>query len=255
MWMSNLRRYCLLLLPLCLLMLSLSGCMSDTTYAPVVNAWHQPAAKSGAYRVRKGDTVYSIAWAFGLDYRALAAANNLRAPYEIHPGQKLRMTTQRRHEKIVKVYVANQHTSKNYVAKRKQAVSYKRLVWRSKPMFGWQWPARGRVVQGFSASRAGNKGINIAGRLGEPIRAAAAGRVVYSGDGLRAYGNLLIIKHNDSYLSAYAYNKKLLVAVGQWVRRGQMIATMGRNDAGRSLLHFEIRRNGRPINPMLLLKR
>ncbi len=263
-------RDCGLLFCTLLLAVSLCACMSNTSYAPVVNAWQQPAAKLGTYLVRKGDTVYSIAWAFGLDYRALAAANDLHSPYEIRPGQRLRMTTQPHRaithahapqavipgrvyspesERVVKVYAAKKkHWAKQKINKRVHQ------AWASRPVSHWQWPARGRVIQGFSNTLAGNKGINIAGRLGEPVRAAAGGQVVYSGDGVRGYGNLLIIKHNDSYLSAYAYNKRLLVKLGDWVRPGQEIAEMGRNNAGRVLLHFEIRRNGKPVNPMKYLR-
>ncbi len=247
----------------CLLSISLllSGCLSNTSYAPVVNAWQQPEAQSGTYLVRKGDTVYSIAWTFGLDYRALAAANGLRPPYPLRPGQRLRMSAPPR----PRTYVATKSRPKAAVPvpeRRGQVVKvYSRpakrqtqTVWRNKPAPRWSWPARGRVVQGFSANLTGNRGINISGRLGEPVHAAASGVVVYSGDGVRGYGNLLIIKHNDSYLSAYAYNRKLLVRLGQRVRAGQTIAEMGRNNAGRVMLHFEIRRNGRPVNPERYLR-
>jgi lipoprotein NlpD len=118
---------------------------------------------------------------------------------------------------------------------------------------GWFWPAQGKVVKGFSLASGGNRGIEIVGRVGEPVFASAGGKVVYSGSGLRGYGNLIIIKHNDSYLSAYAHNKRLLVKEGMQVKAGQIIALMGNNDAGQVLLHFEIRRNGKPINPMLFL--
>ena len=100
-----------------------------------------------------------------------------------------------------------------------------------------------------------NTGINISGHYAQPVRAAASGIVVYSGAGVRGYGNLIILKHNDSYLSAYAYNDKLLVSLGERVRAGQKIASMGRNDAGKTLLHFEIRKNGRPVDPMRFLRR
>ena len=115
----------------------------------------------------------------------------------------------------------------------------------------WVWPSKGKVVDSFSTL---NKGINIAGSSGEPIVATAAGKVVYSGEGLRGYGNLIIIKHNRIYLSAYAHNKRVNVKEGDWVRQGQKIAEMGSSGANRVMLHFEIRKAGKPINPMLLLK-
>lgn len=221
--------------------LLLVGCTNAPgSYAPIVNVnsqqQRQSTAKLGYYRVRRGDTLYSIAWAYGLDYRALAAANSLSAPYRINPGQMIRVRG---------------------VSKRRSYAERQRLIIvRNKtPVKSWRWPARGKVIGRYSRKLSGNKGINIAGRYAEPVRAAAGGRVVYSGDGVRGYGNLIIVKHNNSYLSAYAYNKRNLVRVGQTVRQGQVIAQMGRTNAGRVMLHFEIRRNGRPINPLTRLGR
>jgi lipoprotein NlpD len=114
----------------------------------------------------------------------------------------------------------------------------------------WLWPAKGKVIDTYSTA---NKGINITGNRGAPIYAAAAGKVVYAGDGLRGYGNLIIIKHNSSYLSAYAHNQAIAVQEGDWVKQGQNIATMGSTNAGKVMLHFEIRRAGKPVNPMTLL--
>lgn len=231
----------------------LSGCLSDTSYAPVVEAGQQQTTEPTTYVVRKGDTLYSIAWTFGLDYRSLAEANGLRSPYEIHPGQRLRVQGLPRHsyakntlkkEKTLKVY--RRSKSNSPVIAQQKAASNQRVS-------SWRWPARGRIVEGYSSKLTGNRGIDIAGRLGEPVRAAAPGIVVYSGDGVRGYGNLLIIKHNDSYLSAYAFNKKLLVKLGQQVKAGQEIAKMGRDNAGRVMLHFEIRHNGIPVNPQRYL--
>jgi murein DD-endopeptidase MepM/ murein hydrolase activator NlpD len=115
----------------------------------------------------------------------------------------------------------------------------------------WLWPARGVLIAPFSST---NKGIDIGGRLGEPIYAAAAGRVVYAGDGLRGYGNLVIIKHSTQYLSAYAYNRRITVLAGEWVKRGQILGEMGNVSSGRAMLHFEVRRDGIPVNPLNLLK-
>lgn len=219
--------------------LMLSSCLSDTSYAPVVNAWQEPEAQTGVYRVRKGDTIYSIAWTFGFDYRELAEANDLRPPYDVHSGQVLKMSVLPRQPKVIKTYATQD---------KQPLVEQKKIV--VQPFHEtWRWPVRGRIVKRYSSNLAGNRGINIAGYLGEPISAAASGEVVYSGDGVRGYGNLLIIKHSDSYLSAYAYNKKLLVKLGQRVQAGQTIAEMGRNNEGRVVLHFEIRRNGKPVNP------
>jgi lipoprotein NlpD len=207
--------------------LLLGACVSEEHYAPVYNAWKSPYSQNSHYRVKKGDTLYSISWAFGLDYRDLAAANGLSSPYAISVGQSLNM----------------------YVGKKKAPVKVLKISLRP----SWQWPTQGRVVDGFSLARAGNKGVNIAGKLGQPVRASASGRVVYSGDGVRGYGNLIIIKHNDNFLSAYAFNERLLVSVGMSVRAGQVIATMGRDDDKKVLLHFEIRRDGRPVDPLRFL--
>lgn len=116
----------------------------------------------------------------------------------------------------------------------------------------WQWPARGPLLGTFSEL---NKGINIGGRLGDPVRATAAGHVIYSGNGIRGYGNLIIIKHNDAFLTAYAHNKVLLIKEGSVVKRGQKIAEMGRTGTQQIMLHFEIRRHGQPVNPLNYLRR
>jgi lipoprotein NlpD len=113
----------------------------------------------------------------------------------------------------------------------------------------WLWPTRGRIVQKFSAVDQGNKGIDIAGQRGQSVVSSAAGTVVYSGNALRGYGNLVIIKHNDNYLSAYAHNDRLLVSEGQNVKAGQKIATMGSSGTSSVRLHFEIRYQGKPVNP------
>ncbi len=114
----------------------------------------------------------------------------------------------------------------------------------------WVWPAKGRLTSGFKANGGLNKGIDLKGKLGEPVIAAAAGRVVYSGEGLRGYGKLVIVKHSDKYLSAYAHNRKLLVKEGNNVRKGQKIAEMGSTGTDSVKLHFEIRYDGKPINPL-----
>lgn len=117
----------------------------------------------------------------------------------------------------------------------------------------WRWPARGPVIEGYSVSGTINKGIDLAGRKGEPVLAAADGKVVYSGTGLVGYGNLIILKHNGTYLSAYGHNSKLLVREGQWAKAGQKIAEIGSTGTNRDKLHFEIRRNGKPVNPLQYL--
>jgi lipoprotein NlpD len=199
----------------------------------------QSNAQSDVYRVSKGDTLYSIAWAFGLDYRSLAQANHLQAPYSLKAGQPLVMTAVARG--AVTVPPASSTTSSQPARVQKNAVAAPR---NNATISSWAWPARGRIVERYSATSTGNKGIDIAGQLGESVIASAEGVVVYSGNGVRGYDNLIILKHNESYLSAYAYNKELLVKVGDHVKAGQRIASMGRNNAGQARDH--------PLSPIIL---
>ncbi len=212
-----------------------SGC-SEYPPAPVTNAWLQISAKTADYRVRSGDTIYSIAWEFGIDYAALAAANHLSPPYRIYTGQRLKMTT----------------IARGHYLSRSPIVTVQKIV--NNFLIKWHWPAQGRVVEKFSSQLGKNQGLNIAGKFNSSIYAAMAGKIVYNGNGVRGYGNLIIIKHNRHYLSAYAYNERSLVKLGQQVQSGEQIATMGCDDIGRVLLHFEIRRDGQAIDPINLLK-
>ncbi len=240
--------------------IAVTGCFDTTHPAPVVNAWHQSGASSSDYVAREGDTIYSVAWSFGLDYRALAAANHLSRPYVLSAGQRLVMTTapmgeSKQHE-IRSVRVMS-HPGNAVSAPRYPALIRPENV--SQPHYQlsshhWQRPAQGHIIKGFSTLPSGQSGISIAGRFDSPIRAAADGVVVYSGDGVRGYGNLIILKHNNSYLSAYGFNERNLVSVGDRVHAGRIIARMGKNDGGRTLLYFEIRRDGVPVNPLRFLQ-
>ncbi|HLB56288.1 MAG TPA: peptidoglycan DD-metalloendopeptidase family protein [Coxiellaceae bacterium] len=224
--------------------LFLSGCYDEHQPAPVIDAWYQKGAASNFYIVRHEDTIYSVAFAFGLDYRDLVAANHLSPPYIIKPGQRLVMTHRPPNSQPIS-QASSYQTFRAPIVNTQSSVRFNGR---------WIWPAKGRLLQTFSRNPAGHPGISIGGYLGEPIRAAASGVVVYSGDGVRGYGNLIIVKQNDSYLSAYAFNRQNLVSVGDHVRAGNIIARMGQNDAERTLLYFEIRRNGVPINPLIFLK-
>jgi len=241
----------------------MTGC-GETHLAPVVNAWYQTRGASNTYIVRKSDTIYSIAWSFGLDYRALAAANHLVPPYRLSLGQHLTMTTTPARHAVNPVLRQSHQRLRSllYTQSMQKSVQQMQPLISEKPKTHhvsfssqWRWPTRGRLIQSFSRSPSGHPGISISGKQGSPIRAAASGRVVYSGDGVRGYGNLIIIKHNDSYLSAYAFNQQNLVSVGEHVQAGSVIARMGQNDAGRTLLYFEIRRDGVPVNPLPYLNR
>lgn len=232
--------------------LLLTSCSDEHQPAPVIDAWYQKGAASNFYIVRHEDTIYSVAFAFGLDYRELVAANHLSSPYTIRPGQRLVMTHRPPNSQPISQTNSRRTLRAPITNARQSAYQYENSNIRFNGR--WIWPAKGRLLQSFSRNPAGHPGISIGGYLGEPIRAAASGVVVYSGDGVRGYGNLIIVKQNDSYLSAYAFNRQNLVSVGDHVRAGNIIARMGQNDAERTLLYFEIRRNGVPINPLIFLK-
>ena len=226
----------------------LSACSDDSVLPPVVNGWYQRGAASNFYVVRSDDTIYSISFAFGLDYRDLVAANHLSPPYRLTSGERLKMTHRPEYRRQEPMEKPIQYSHKKIIL---HAEAEHRDFYASES--GWRRPASGRLLQKFTRSPEGRPGISIGGRLGEPIRAASNGIVVYSGDGVRGYGNLIIVKKNDQYLSAYAFNQRNLVNVGDHVHAGQVIARMGKNDAGRSLLYFEIRYNGVPVDPMSFL--
>jgi lipoprotein NlpD len=221
------------------LALTSSACSTGgTVYAPVYDAATIEAIpRNGIYKVVHGDTLYSIAWRFGIDYRSLANRNHLSSPYTIHTGQIIYL---RGRAPVITSTIVKPVETK--IIEREPTT---RVV-------NWQWPARGTISGEFSNL---NKGININGYMGQPIYATAAGKVVYSGNGLRGYGNLIIIKHNSTYLSAYAHNSVVYVKAGDWVRSGQKIAEMGKTDSQRINLHFEIRRDGKPVNPLDYLGR
>jgi lipoprotein NlpD len=230
-----------------LLMLTLTACGGSLAVAPIGSYKSKPSSQKppAVYTVKKGDTLYSIGWRYGMDYKTLASINGIRAPYTIHIGQKLKFKSTRT--------PAKPSTSTTTTAKAKTTVKQDNYAYSSNKNLTWHWPTEGKVISTFSTSAAGRKGIDIAGRSGQQVIAAASGKVVYSGNGLPRYGNLLIIKHNDSYLSAYAHNKQLLVQEGQAVKGGQKIALLGRTGTQRDQLHFEIRRNGKPVDPLRFL--
>ncbi len=245
-------------IPFLLIALLLSACVSSTP-APVVNAWLEPQEKNAEYIVNPGDTIYSIAWQFGLNYVVLAQANHLKYPYRIYTGQHLKMTNVARGAAPAEPFLAPRTPPSPRVSPQppkshpkkpasKQTYSY------STTRVSWQWPASGTVVRKFSFGLEGNPGVNIAGQLDAPVRAASSGEIVYCGNGVRGYRNLIIIKHDTHYLSAYAYNTKILVRLGERVKAGDRIATMGVDPGGRVMLHFEIRYDGQPVDPLNLLR-
>jgi lipoprotein NlpD len=281
----------------------------------------EPEARQQTYIVKRGDTLYAIALDLGLDYRELAAWNNLENINRIFVGQVLRVAppgdgapagaagvqtmplrsappvqsgdttataaapaaasggrnteTYKTQPKAVKEPYSEQALREIQraaaapvtVAPAPPEVAPPPVVAAIEPKaapkpanvapddnakLDWGWPAKGRVVAGFSEATS-LKGIDIAGSAGQPITASAGGKVVYAGSGLRGYGKLIIIKHNDAYLSAYAHNRDILVKEGQQVVKGQKIAEMGNTDADQVKLHFEIRRQGKPVDPLRYL--
>lgn len=235
----------------------LVSCADSGNFAPVAEvSGYEAVPQSGTYRVAPDDTLYSIAWRYGSDYRDLAQYNHIEPPYAIHTGQLIYLREKPQMEAKPETRTLPITITKNIAVKHPattmQAV---RSNQGREPAFvvnEWAWPAHGRILALYSPK---NKGIDIGGQGGEGIFAAAPGKVVYAGNGLRGYGNLLIIKHNSQYLSAYAYNKTLAVKEGDMVKKGQKIATMGRGSSGKTMLHFEIRKAGMPVNPLNLLNK
>lgn len=228
------RCLCSLVVVLCASLLC--SCGPHKNFAPVTDvSGYETIPSDGKYRVAAGDTLYSIAWRYGVDYRQLASKNSIDAPYSLQAGEVLYI----RGDKPVSVN--HQIADANSGVNKEPEYQISR----------WQWPTRGKVVSGFSNK---NNGIKIRGFYGDSVYAAAPGKVVYAGSGLRGYGNLVIIKHNSQYLSAYALNKELYVKEGEWVSGGQKIAQVGMDVANRPSLHFEIRKAGDPVNPLKLLK-
>lgn len=230
-----------------------------------VNTDHYANAKT--YIVKQGDTLYSIAFLAGIDYEQLAQMNQIRPPYTLSIGQILQLKSpvgqQKDHEaaSFRTVFWSPKQQSSTRPARAQRQASAPSFQWRPTTQnervlptqVQWHWPVRGRILQGFSDKPGANRGIDLAGRPGQPIKAAALGRVVYSGHGVRGYGNMIIIKHSRHFLSAYAFNAKNLVHDGDWVKSGQVIATMGRNLGGVTMLHFEIRSYGKAVNPIRFL--
>lgn len=230
----------------------------------------RPTVTTGQYVVRRGDTLFSIAFRYGWDYKALAARNNIPAPYTIHPGQTIRFDGRSASTPTAVVTQSGStpsSSSKTTVIRRPAGTATTTVPSvANKPTpvpmppagpapTGWGWPSNGVLIGKFSSNGSLNKGIDIAGDLGQPVLAASDGTVVYAGSGLRGYGELVIIKHSDTYVSAYGHNRRLLVREGQQVKVGQTIAEMGSTGTDRVKLHFEIRRQGKPVDPLQFLPR
>jgi lipoprotein NlpD len=276
-----------------LLAVLMYGCVTRT-YAPIDSRTHQQSAAtkktSGSsstaasaqpdyYVVQGGDTLYSIAWNLGLNYRELASINDIRSPYTIYKDQRLLLKPAADQSRATPLALPSQPavTASSTAATVPAAMPAMQPVAKpvmppqpaatpvtagkvatatnqksSAPAYDgkWVWPTRGRVLSTFQSSATGKQGIDIGGHADQPVNAAANGLVVYAGSGLVGYGRLIIVKHNESLLSAYGHNNTLLVNEGEHVSAGQMIAKMGSSGTNRNQLYFEIRKNGKPIDPM-----
>lgn len=247
---------------------------------PVVQ--HEPEKRNKTYVIQKGDTLYSIAFEHGLDYREVADLNNIKNPGAIQIGQQIQLAEAepaasdkavmqtsalsaiKNQPKVGKLPYSEQAVAQIEALQQESspAIAVAVAPVAAKPAIDsaqekdsgaddavqWSVPTKGKLLSGYSES-ANRKGVDIAGNKGQAVLASAAGKVVYSGSGLRGYGKLVIIKHNKTYLSAYAHNDKILVKEGQSVSKGQKIAEMGNSDADQVKLHFEIRKFGKPVDP------
>ena len=275
--------------PILLVLASLTACNKswspgDSRYA---DRSGYEMTQDGYYRVRRGDSLHAIAFNLGLDWRDIARWNNISAPYVIYPDQMLRVAeaplrgavtttgtgpapsvSERSSERAVRTtpsQPAGTQAPTTPAPKPTTPVTEPAVTSVKPPATGsgastadpsrWLWPTDGRLLSTFKAGDPSRNGIELAGSEGQSILASAAGEVVYSGNGLIGYGELIIIKHSDRMLSAYGHNRKRLVAEGQAVSAGEKIAEMGRDERNRALLHFEIRRGGTPQDPMNYLPR
>ena len=263
-------------------LLFLAAC--NKSWAPVEDRSSSRAGyemtSDGTYTVRRGDSLHAIAFNFGLDWRQIARWNNISAPYVIYPDQVLRLSAEPPRAAVTTTGTGSrpkvQERSVETTAKPPPSQPPSQQTARTTPPPAskpapaktttspspssskqvstadpsrWIWPTPGRILSNFKAGDPARNGIEIAGEEGQAIVASAAGEVVYSGSGLIGYGELIIVKHSDRMLSAYAHNRKRLVAEGQAVSSGEKIAEMGRDERNRAMLHFEIRRDGNPQDP------
>ena len=276
---------------------------NPTTNAPDYSQINKGFYKGETYTVRKGDTMFLIAYISGLDIKELAALNNMKEPYSLSVGQTLKVSNGRSASPQavakttsvaqpmqattqpgateptitytpgangtqygsdgtitgpIKASVGGTPPSNAPLTTQVQQPTSQAMTTETAPAVSnvaWRWPTSGNVIQGFSNSDGGNKGIDISGSRGQAVNAAAGGRVVYAGNALRGYGNLIIIKHNDDFLSAYAHNDSILVKDQQEVNAGQQIAKMGSSGTNGVKLHFEIRYKGKSVDPTRYLPR
>jgi lipoprotein NlpD len=270
-------RYRYIAIAVCLLLLA--ACGGQSVKAPIDSRNNEAStttsraartpvktSRANIYVVARGDTLHSIAWQHGLGYRELASINGIGPPYTIYSGQRLRVRPAAGSGGARTVPLPQ---SKAVVSARPVTAPAPKPVPRPVssstpkpqatvgPAFNgtWVWPTRGRVLSKFQSKSTGKRGIEIGGHADQPVKAAANGTVVYAGSGLVGYGRLIIVKHNENLLSAYGHNSTLLVAEGEHVTAGKMIAKMGSSGTSRNELYFEIRKDGKPVDPLKYLPR
>ncbi|TEW53463.1 LysM peptidoglycan-binding domain-containing protein [Psychromonas sp. RZ22] len=261
----------------------LTACSSHSSRAPVYDVKSHQGSRPSVYSsteeyvVKSGDTLYGIAWRTDSDVEALIQRNNLKPPYLIRTGQVLKLQesnnktashSQKTHKpgatsctgqsckqniKSRVVKNASNEYSANKVVEKNATKQQSSQQENNEKVSDWQWPSKGRLTKTFGSSSQGMKGISISNARGTPIYAASAGKVVYAGSGLRGYGNLIIIKHNHDYLSAYAHNEKILIKENELVKVGQKIALMGDSGTRSVGLHFDIRYRGKSVDPLRYL--
>jgi lipoprotein NlpD len=237
----------------------LAACSSHVTREGGARGTRVSTPKYGAtVEVRRGDTLYRLATSNGISPLDLATWNNIAPPYTIYPGQRLKLYPGGGRRPAATTAATSPRTtapsSARPPASSTRPATPAPVVAATSP-FSWRWPTDGQLVGTYLSGDPTRQGVDIAGTGGQPVRAAADGVVVYSGSGLVGYGELVIIKHNDEWLSAYGHNRARLVNEGQVVKAGQQIAEMGRSGAARDMLHFEIRYNGKPVDPRQYLPR
>lgn len=214
---------------------------------PLPGIYAANSGKPGYYTVKPGDTIMQIGRVSSQNWRDIARWNNLDSPNQIEVGQVLRITPPEGTAVATPINPALAPPKPLPPIVTPFAPNTPTTPVAPEDDIAWIWPSNGALIAGFDEFK--NKGLKIAGKLGDPVVAAADGRVVYAGSGLRGYGNLVILKHNETYLTAYAHNQTLLVKEDQTVRKGQRIADMGSSDADKVMLHFEVRRQGKPVDP------
>lgn len=239
------------LFPLSLTSLSLRALLVLLTATLLASCASNPAGPA-TYTVKRGDTLYSIAWRHKLDYREVARWNGIGRDYLIHPGQVLRLQPSGSRTARASASARAQSPKTTQRPPTRPGARPPPTAQPQGPPVKWQWPVESGVAT-LTTRPNGGQGLTINGQAGQEIRSAGNGRVVYTGTGLLGYGQLVIIKHNEMYLSAYGHTQSVAVREGDAVTAGQRVATMGNGPQGTAMLYFEIRINGAPGNPLMLL--